>query len=211
MKLQKITLLLFTLFTITVCGQTEQGKFYIGANSNLNFSSSKFETTNGNESNFSAFSSDRTNNFNFTPQIGYFIMDDFVSGLDFKLSYSKTEGQEKNGYYLISPFAKYYFLDNTIKPFIKASYGFGSFFNDTSFISNNGFVSHADISITSLKLGGGVAFILNNYLSLELTLDYYKDVNKSTVSAQQTVNNQAINFKQITNGFASNLGFSIFL
>ena len=125
--MKKIALLIVAFCTITIYGQTEKGSVFIGAQSNFNFSSSKYVTTNSSINYSSSYTSDTTNNFTFTPQIGYLIFDSFVLGLDFKFSSTKVKGQDSNGFYTISPFAKYYLLEGNLKPF-KSKFRFRFFF-----------------------------------------------------------------------------------
>lgn len=205
--MKNITLIIIILFTITLYGQTEKGRILIGAQSNFNFSSSKYTTT-SNSSNYSTtYNSDTTNSFSFTPQIGYFASDNFVLGLDFKLSSSKLKGQDSNGFYTISPFAKYYLLDSNLKPFFKASLGLGSFFNSYQTYSTGSYTATYEkvtTKINTARIGGGVAYFVNNTIALEFNLDYFHDVYKSE-------SNPDYNTKQTQSGIQSTIGFAIFL
>ncbi|MEO9572049.1 MAG: hypothetical protein ABJH82_03145 [Polaribacter sp.] len=206
--MKKIVLIIIALFAITVYGQTEKGNIFIGVQSNFNFSSSKYITTSNSQNYSNSYTSETTNSFTFTPQIGYIASDNVLLGLDFKFSTSKVKNQDSNGFYTISPFAKYYFLDSNFKPFLKASLGLGSFFNSYQNYSVNSNVvvyEKVNTKINTAKVGGGLAYFFNNLIALEFNLDYFQDVYKSD-------NNQNdYNTKQTHSGIQSTIGFAIFL
>ena len=205
--MKKIALLIVTFCTITIYGQTEKGSVFIGAQSNFNFSSSKYVTTNSSINYSSSYTSDTNNYFTFTPQIGYLIFDNFVLGLDFKFSSTKVKGQDSNGFYTISPFAKYYLLEGNLKPFLKASLGLGSFFNSYQTYNVNSNVTiyeKVNTKINTARIGGGLAYFINNTIALEFNLDYFHDVYK-------TETNPDYNNKQTHTGIQSTIGLAVFL
>ena len=206
--MKKNIFLIVTLFSLTIYGQTEKGKLFIGAQSNFNFNSSKFTTTSKSTNYSNTYTSDKTNSFSITPKIGYLILDNFVLGLDFKFSSSKVKDQDSNGFYTISPFAKYYLLESNFKPFLKASLGLGSFFNSYQTYNVNSNIAvyeKVSTSINTARIGGGLAYFINNLIALEFNLDYFQDIYKSD-------NNQNdYNTKQTHSGIQSTIGFAIFL
>ena len=206
--MKKIVFLIVTFCTISVNGQTEKGKLFIGAQSNFNFSSSKYVTISSSSNHTNTYTSPTTNSFTFTPQIGYLVSNNFVLGLDFKLSTSKIKGQDSNGFYTISPFAKYYVLEGNLKPFVKASLGLGSYFNNFQSYYEDPFThvyQKVTTKINTARVGGGLAYFVNEKISIEFNLDYFHDVYKSD-------NNQNTNNTEQTNsGIQSTIGFAIFL
>lgn len=194
MKLQKIALLLFTLFTITTFSQTEKRKFLIGGTTNFGSSyltegDKGFTTT--------------TSNFTFSSNAGYTIMEDLFVGLnvqflssDYKIKFLNAESNTTQ--ITFSPFMKYYFLKDKFRPFALIRYGFGtSKYNDID--SSGEFESNSDL--TKLNLGGGISYFFTNYFSLEFEAFYQKDTSSSTIQ------NDDLKYY----GFGTNLGFSIFL
>ncbi|MCL7754381.1 hypothetical protein [Polaribacter sp. Z022] len=206
--MKKITLLIIILFTITISAQTEKGKVFVGANSNFSFNSSKYTTTSTSSNYSSTYTSDPTNSFSFSPQVGYFISDNFVLGLNFRLSSTKVKGNESNGFYTISPFAKYYLLEGNLKPFLNASLGLGSFFNSyQNYIvdPNTSYYEKVSTKINSARIGGGLAYFLNDIIAFEFNLDYFNETYKSD-------NNQNSNTtKQTHSGIQSTIGIALFL
>lgn len=202
MKLQIIAFLLFTLCTINTFSQTENGKIFIGASSNLNASfinySSKSDNSNGID-----FGS--SNNFSINPRAGYFIIDGFLIGFQANLSFNSfdrdgTSGSSSNSL-SFAPFVRYYFLPGPFKPFINARYGFGS--SESKFRDFEGLLDESRSTIRDLQAGGGVAYFINQTISLELGLNYIR----SAIKADNSPNN----FRNINSGIFSSIGFAIFL
>ena len=193
MKLQKITLLLFTLFTITTFSQTEKGKYLIGGTTN--FGSSYL--TEGDDG-FTTTSS----SFNFSTNIGYSFTNNLFAGLNiqflsnnFKVKFANTENYTSQ--ITFSPFLKYYFLKEKFKPFALIRYGFGK--SNSENINSNG-TSNSKSDLTKFNLGGGLSYFFTDYFSLEFEAFYQRDTSSTEI--------QNDDFKYY--GFGTNLGFSIF-
>lgn len=207
MKLQKITLFLFTFLTIISFSQTEKGTYYIGANSNFNFStsSSDFKSENAGANNIN-----KNTQIKLSGEIGYLIVDKLVSGLEANYSSLKEENNNDNtGFLTISPFVKYYFSDTSFKPFARLSYGFGKVFKEEGgfyiYDGNNYISTDSKTSINKLNAGGGIAYFFNNYISVEFILNYFEE----TYTNKFEHNNSES--KSIVSGISSSIGFSIFL
>ncbi|WP_397446384.1 outer membrane beta-barrel protein [Polaribacter sp. R77954] len=206
MKLQKITIILITLFTITMSAQTEKGGYYIGANSNFNFLSSKTDyTSTGSNTTYSSTNSNKYSQFNANAEFGYFLIDKLTSGLNVSYTQTKPKDSDSRAVYTISPFVKYYFLENNLKPFARASYGFGKIKDAQVFYGDvfNTTVTTADTNINVFNLGAGLAYFANNFISIELIFNY-SETNFKTTTPAQTI-------EQTDKIFRTNLGFSIFL
>ena len=207
--MKKTVLLLFTLFTITIYCQTEIGNFYIGANSNLNFSKSNSSFENQSENHIqTAENVNKFSQFNLNAEVGYFLIDNLTSGINVNFSRINPDDSPAQNIYTVSPFLKYYFLDNNIKPFARISYGFGKIkdnYISTPILNDplNNVINHADTDINVINAGIGLAYFINSNFSIELIFNY----------SQSTYTTETSNFKseQITDVFNSNLGFSIFL
>jgi len=76
----------------------------------------------------------KTNQFNFTPQVGYFINDNFAAGVYFDLSNAKTDRYsgpkniDKNNGFNVGVFGRYYFLElgQRFKFYGQANVGFAN-------------------------------------------------------------------------------------
>ncbi|MEP1094720.1 MAG: outer membrane beta-barrel protein [Cyclobacteriaceae bacterium] len=92
--------LLFTMTMIAAFGvanaQTEEGGWFVGASSNLGFSSTSIDGV-----------SDNANNFNLNGRAGYFFMENLTGGLAIGFSNTK-QGDNKLTNTLIGPFVRYY-------------------------------------------------------------------------------------------------------
>ena len=202
MKIIKYAIIL--LFTIFVNGQTEKGKFYVGANSNLGLSSEK-ATGNPNES---FYTERKYNSFQLSSKLGYLISNNLVFGVGFSLnpsneiqnseftfnnntSTSQIKNEEKTTE--ITAFTKYYFLKNKFRPFALISYGFGrlkeikyevvnaNIFEEASFGGDNNF--------KVLNVGAGGAYFLSDLLNLELGINYSnKFIQSETYSDLKGIN-----------------------
>ena len=104
----KKTLVLIALIlgNLTIFAQTQKGTFLLGAGTNFDFSflSSQVSTE--------SYDSDKVknNSFEFTPRVGYFLVNNFVVGVDFVISNAlqKNDGDVyKSNTFAAGPFALY--------------------------------------------------------------------------------------------------------
>ncbi len=83
--MKKLTaVLLFIACTSTVFAQTEKGKFLVAGSSDMNFTFLKTHTEGDN------YESDpvKTNSFELTPMLGYFLTSNFAVGLEVPVAMS---------------------------------------------------------------------------------------------------------------------------
>lgn len=203
MILKKIAFI--TAFTFSLClfSQTEKGKFFIGLNStlNLNIDSDKVE---GNT--FSRDASSSTS-ISVSPNIGYAIKSNFFIGLSISYQYDH-ENNTDYGYefyqnsVLFSPFLKCYFTENKIRPFLSGSYGVGFLRDKTRFSLTTNTFDSVKGGLSALNLGGGLSYFFNEYINIELSLNYLRSASDE---------DNPLNETYITHRFNSNIGFSIFL
>lgn len=204
--MKKLLLSLLILLSISsVFAQTEQGKFLVGASSNLNF------VTNSSRDFFDGEDVNRVskaNTYQISPVIGYFVADNISIGLALNLSGASTkftsdfgENESKNNSFSISPFFKYYFTEGNFKPFFGGGVGLGTgkFERIT-----NGFESKS-LSVF-FNLNAGVAYFINDKVSIELGLNYQR-----TGTSPNNGDEGEEDFITITNSFIPNVGFSLFL
>jgi outer membrane protein len=200
MKFQKIALLSLTLFTISLFSQTEKGKFFIGAETNSLFGSSSafFKIGDSDEKSNKL----KNTNFSIAPSFGYFFANDFFIGIKGNITYNKSSIEDsvsKSTLISIGPNFRYYFPVESFKPFLNAAYSFNMNSFDSQGARNN---SENKINLRSLELGGGLAFIINKNITLDLGLNYIR-------SSQEI--DADVEVKRINNQFLASIGFAIFL
>lgn len=201
MKIKVLQLLFLCIIAVNCYGQTEKGKFLIGVNSPLSFSSTSTESTDNN-----GFSNDNKNkNFTIAPKVGYAVIDDLFLGLDVNLNFAKNgEGDDALNYfnYTLAPFAKYYVNFEKISLYGEFSYGFGkSDFYYSDFLTFETVKDQTDL--TNLKAGLGLAYFLNDNFSFEFGLNY--------LNSKAKLDYNTYNTETITKSFNASVGFSLFL
>jgi hypothetical protein len=131
--------------------QVNKGQWLVGGNAN--FQSGKFG-----DSDASKYTS-----FTFSPNAGYFFINNLAGGLRVSLETTKFKSDENaNSSFLFSPFVRYYFLPaaNKVNVFGDASYGFGSMKDGES------------ESFNQFAISAGPAVFLSPNTALEFTLQY---------------------------------------
>lgn len=204
MKFKKIAIFSLLLFSLKSLAQTNKGTIYIGAESNSLFSSnSSFIKLNDsdeklNENDFI--------NFNISPQIGYFIIDGLMIGAKIEYTYGNAKSdfsESSSNTILAGPTIRYYFLKSKIRPFVNGTYTYSFFKNEATIHTGN--VNDLKQRIYNFDLGIGASFFFSKNISLDLVLNYSKNISKNLD------NNNEVEFSRTTNKFISSLGFSIFL
>lgn len=101
-----------------------------------------------------------------SPNMGYFVIDNFVLGFTFPIEYIKS-GDNDNLFVGFGPYSKYYF-DNGLFTVLQV----GGMFLKPS----NG----SDVKAISISPGFGYAYFISKNISLEMSLDYgyYKIIDK---------------------------------
>jgi len=180
MKNFNFILLVFILSSTIGFSQTNEGRYYFGAKSSLNFSSLKGSYKSNNYSNTGA----NTLNLNLSPQAGYFFKDQLVFGLELPFNYynigEKSYDVNESLSFIIAPFVKYYFLGEKIKPFIQIQYGVGNhyYYNVSRLyyeLPPDNYFSNSETIITKLNhLMGtvGVSYFINSNIGIELNINY---------------------------------------
>jgi len=175
MKKNHLLTLVIIFTTITVFSQTDQGNILIGGSSNLGLNFGSFKTEiNGSQTQ----GTQKVTNFNISPRIGYFVIDNLVVGISLPFSSSTNKlnnSKSTENSIFISPFTRYYFTESNIKPFLQGQVGFGS--------SKNKFESDfSDFESTSnlfnYEILGGVAIFINDYISFDLGINYINSTSK---------------------------------
>jgi hypothetical protein len=134
---------------------TAKGKMMIGGSSDISFSS------------ISPDGGDSYSEFKIRPTIGTFVTDNF--GIGVMLDYESADYANSNSsIFLLGPVIRYYFGTSNIKPFLQGEYIFGTQKYDSDYSEER------KTDINAFAIGGGAAFFLNQYISIDLGLAYSK-------------------------------------
>ena len=134
--------------------------------------------------------------FNLSPRLGYFLADNFVLGANIKTSFLHYTSEDITTL-AAGPFIRYYFIDGKIVPFIDAEASFGNITDSWSYGSFN---SDDKSNISMFGFGGGVAFFINEFISIDALAGYKSYVTKSTGEYSD---------KNTVNSFGLGVGFTV--
>lgn len=156
--MKKISLLVLLIFPVLLSkSQIKEKTYIVGGGLSLNFVD---------------ISHKESNSFNFSvaPNAGFMFTDAFGMGLSLQYS-MKSSGDYKENNLGIGPYARYYFNKEMLSPFMVGIFEY----NKQTIDETNGKVSN---SYLGAAFGPGIAFFLNNHLSLEALLTYKHLVTK---------------------------------
>ena len=140
---------------------TAQGRMIVSGSSRFLFSTSTTEVKSN--SGYDDWEAD-IKQFNFKPALGWFVADGLAVALSIDYESSK-QGSDKQSTFMFGPSLAYYFGSSNIKPFVQGEYMFGNYERE-----NDSYDS--ETKMNGWGLGAGVAFFLNQYISLDLGLGY---------------------------------------
>lgn len=144
-----VLFIVLATFGVAASAQTYQGQWLAGGD--LSFNSSKYPDH------------DATTTFVFTPNVGYFFMNNFAGGLRINFVSQSQSGSSASSFDG-GPFLRYYFLPATQKVnlFADAGAGFGS-------LSSTG---SSSTSFNRFSIMAGPAIFLNEHVALEAAVGY---------------------------------------
>jgi outer membrane protein len=186
-------------FTNLIFEQTEQGKFVLSGATGLQFISSNIDY----EYDGQSLRNVTQSSFSIMPSIGYFVMDNLAVGLS--ANFSSTTQKNEGAKYTVSstmllPTAIYYFpVEGQFKPLLQVGAGLMSTKEKDSY---NGDTYEDKMSGLALNFGGGAAYFINDYVSLNFGLSY------TMANLKYSDDSDAV---QKQGNFAANIGFSVFL
>ena len=153
MKTIKIFFITTILFTLSANSQITKGNWLVGGNAS--FSYSKYENAEGTDNN-------QGNYLTITPNLGYFIKNNFVTGLQLSFSHSHRNGNTSTGFdYGGGPFVRYYFMkpEKLVNFLLEANYSYYTGSKANSFNNNYGFKT-------------GPVIFFNSNVGLEILASY---------------------------------------
>ncbi|MFT5891253.1 MAG: outer membrane protein [Dokdonia sp.] len=182
----------------TSTAPTAKGNFVVGGSSNFNFSSSTPKTRRSKGTDDDGIRSTR---FSFTPNLGYFVIDNLAVGGGVSFTSGRTKSNEldfdsRNTRTIFSVFSLYYFTEGNIKPFLQGSVGLG-FSNSKN--EMNSIESESKSSIFNYGFNGGVAFFIGKSFSVDLGAGY----------TSSSVKPKDANFRFINKGIGFDVGFNL--
>ncbi|CAL2065426.1 outer membrane beta-barrel protein [Tenacibaculum sp. 190524A05c] len=209
MKIKTLQLLFVVMTISSSFAQTEKGKFLIGLNTPLSFSSSSTRII---DNSGNSTDNNSSTSFTFSPQVGYSIIDNLFVGLDLSLSFGNVDNQAvetSSSSYVFSPFVKYYYpTNNDFNFFGQFKYGVGRFNSESL---NLGAILNPALPDTvesksnmeQLLVGLGVGYFVHEKLNIELSLNYQNTFYDSfnNISGDQLA----------IDTFGASIGFSLFL
>ncbi len=127
-------------------------------------------------------------NFEFTPQVSYFFIDNLAVGLGMEFAFADNDGTNTTSI-MVGPTARYYFGGEKLKPFADGSIAFGS-------------TKSEDIKFSAFgtSIQGGIAYFFNDHVAFDAAMGYQ-------YIGMKNQDNKDLKIKN--NSFALNLGFSI--
>ena len=177
--------------------QTEQGKFTVSGRSSLDFtySKTKIEGTG-----ISGNNAQDTYNFNISPAVGYFVVNDLAVTL--QASYTISDGKTDNqmSQFAVMPGVIYYVpTGGIIRPLVQAGGGYVNISTKTPLTSGG----KATSSFNGYTLAGGVgvAFFVRENIAIELAGQY---------ALVRTAFSGDSSLKMNMDGFSGSIGFSLF-
>ncbi len=167
--MKKVFVIMAILSATASIAQTEKGDWLLGGTAG-------FRTNKNN------------NDFNFSPNSGYFFLKKFAAGANLQINFSKA-GTLKNSTFGIGPFARYYFGNANFRPFTVTQL---NFLTATSKANN---IKNTTNGVGWLLGLGGAAF-LNENVAFEgiAGFNYTKFKNASS-----------------NTGFSMNFGFQVYI
>lgn len=167
MKTNTLFFLLILTFSVTANAQITKNNWLVGGDIAFSYSTSKPEST----VDFKTFA------LNVSPNVGYFFWDKLALGtrLDYAVnSYRSDTGDSNYDSFLVSPFARYYFLDadKMANPFLESSYRF-------SLLNEN--------NSKEFSAKGGLAIFLNRSVAFEISLNYLNSITNNSYVGNHTL------------------------
>lgn len=193
MKTFKILLITAILFSIAfkVNAQTEKGKVFLGGDTKMNFTSQNEKWKYNGEKGDGG----TTSVLEFSPQIGFTIIDRLVLGAEVPVTHISYKGESgfksSSTSYGFAPFVRYYFnSSNNVKPFLHGKAGLGSLNEDDD----------DSVGMFMYEMAGGIAVFLNEKIALDIDVGY-----SSTSYSWDS------DFKSTYSGIGAGIGISAFL
>ncbi len=204
-----ITAFCILAVSVTAQPQLEKGNLLIGVSSTLKVGGSEgselfglgFSTTSYKVGSDPAEAAYKYTNYNFLPQVGYFIMDNLAAGLEVIITgYSEKEVDDpddtwKESTFGVGPFVRYYYPLEKIYPFAEAEILFGSY---------KGSWYDENVGMLLFGLSVGAAIPLGDMVTFDALIGY----SRASYNYKEQVEMEA--YKEICGGIGIKMGFCIY-
>ncbi|VBB46739.1 putative OprF membrane domain protein [uncultured Paludibacter sp.] len=149
MKTKSFVLALAILCSSAIFAQTEKGNLVVSGSTSLQIQNSSWSDDNGS-----------TTTVQFNPSIGYFVANNLCVGVSLSVM-----SQDESSQFSILPSLGYYFpVQGSLKPYLQLGLGYGSLKSGSSSVGG-----------LAVGAGGGVAYFLNENVSLDFGLQYLRN------------------------------------
>lgn len=201
-KIFAITISAFAMCaSLQTSAQTDKGNFLVAGTCDLQALSSSKNWTDSDENG-------KSFKLNITPTAGYFVVNDLAVGgkLAFYYFSDDVEHNEFEFTYTsssvaLSPFVRYYFGSNKIRPFIELSAGYGKQKSEFIYENSNDNQGYSG-DFKTAQLTGGFDLFLNDKVAIDLGLGYSYYSYKPNDKTRNDLNN----YSEIKMGLKSNVG-----
>ena len=186
--------------------QVEKGNWLFGGSSNLEFNSDKEKIKTDNDTHETGTYRD----FDFRPQVGYFVIDKLPVGIFMDVSLDKSKSTDydyETSYndFVFGPFVRYYIVDlDGFMPFAEASVGLGGGKQKSTYGSSE---NEEKYSVFSYKFGVGGTYFVTDNVGLDLFIGYGMKSQKYTDQEEAARAEGDITYMR--SGLDFNLGFVI--
>jgi outer membrane protein len=198
-----LTIILVSVFIMSLSAQTDAGKIMIGGSSSLSslFSTYKWKTDDDKGTLGTEIS------LNLTPQFGYFIINGLAVGIQLQTSFTQNKDddtKDKSSTLTLAgaPFVRYYVGSGKLKPYVHAAVGVG--ITKDKDIPSDGDTTEDNYKIFNYQGKVGVGIFFNDHVSLDLGIGY------SSGSTKPKENNE-INWKLTTTSIGAEVGIVVLL
>lgn len=177
MKKRILAVLPMLLLSLTAMAQLEKGTILLGGGVGFGSSNSSSETT-------GIYSESTTNNFNFSPDAGFFFQDNWVLGISLPLSWSKTttnskpaagaaefSSESKNSSWGLAPFVRGYFpFGEKISAFGQVQAGYSQISSTFTPNGNEDASSGKDVNSFNATASLGLSYFPKTWLGVNLSV-----------------------------------------
>ncbi|MBV7440539.1 porin family protein [Weeksellaceae bacterium TAE3-ERU29] len=159
-------------------GATAKGKWMVGSNLGLNFSSENATTKESGVDDVKT----TTTRFSFNPDASYFLADNLAVGIGLDYTYTSVKDGKSSNAFGIMPNIKYFFPQGQVSPFVGLGVGY-------RLTNQNAGGNSKDITMGGLAVGveGGIAYFITDALAATASVKYdYTSITHSDNSDYQT-------------------------
>ncbi len=206
--MKKLLLVAAVAAFASVNAQMQKGTWVVGATSNLGFNSVNTSVKYSGNGVSETEDGPTVNTFTFNPSVGHFIIDNLAVGLDFGyVNVSTEEGGDKMIMNTVSvlPTGTYYFYnEGKVIPYLGAGIGYSAI---TAKEKYSGSTYSETYDGLTWKGKGGIVYLINKNIGIDLGLSYNQFTNKET---EEYMGN-TYTTKSRVGTLGANVGFTLFL